>query len=749
MSIFRFAVFIFIVHATAFAWGQLPATRLGSVFPAGGNPGATLDLKIAGADLDDVAQLRFSHPGIRAKQKMAEPGPFDQGPQPVPNEFVVTIAGNVPVGLYEVRAVGKYGISNPRRFGVSKLAEVTETEPNQSRDTATVIELPVVVNGQLQATADVDYFSFTAKANERVLLDCYAFRMDSRMDAVIVVYDASGREVANCRDGQNADPLVDFQASAGQTYTIRVYDATYQGGADFAYRLFAGALPHVDYVFPPAGQGGGNRPFTIYGRNLAGGQPAGTTYDGKSLQKLNVNIGLPNGSTPDLTGAYVEPAGAGLDGISYQWNSPQGPSNPVFVGVATAPPIVEAEPNDEAAKAQQVTVPGEIMGQFYPRRDADWFQFEAQEGEAITLEVISQRTGIPTNPSLMLEQIIPATEDKTESTKQIAFVTESGDLDSGSEFDTRNQDPVFEFAVPATGAYRVLLRDSNNALRADPRHTYRLAIRRAQPDFRLVAVPEVSYNAVVLRKGGQAAVRIVAFRRDGFIGVITVTAQGLTAGVSSRNALLGPSRHSAMLTLAAATNANPATAAIKIVGTGQVNGANVSRDARLAAAINELPVRQNNNNARPTSDSRLVNSLVVTVSDEVAPVRIVTGGGQVWETSRAGIVKIPFERVGDFKGKVTLFPRSLPANVTVAQLTINPNTNKGEHEIKLNAKTEVGTYTFNFDGIAEQVDYVHNPEAAAAAAARKKEVDAIAAEAAAQAKAAADAIRYWSMLPPR
>ena len=96
----------------------------------------------------------------------------------MPNQFVVTVAGNVPLGLYDVRVAGKYGLSNPRAFTVGDLTEAIESEPNDSPDQATEIQLPVVVNGRCDRAADVDHFQFTAGAAQRVIISCRARRID-------------------------------------------------------------------------------------------------------------------------------------------------------------------------------------------------------------------------------------------------------------------------------------------------------------------------------------------------------------------------------------------------------------------------------------------------------------------------------------------------------------------------------------------------------------------------------------------
>jgi len=88
------------------AFAQLPVTHLEGIFPAGGRSGETVEVTINGVDLDDVNQLLFSQDGITAKPKMSEPTPFDEGPQPIENQFVVTIGVNLPAGRYEDRCRG-------------------------------------------------------------------------------------------------------------------------------------------------------------------------------------------------------------------------------------------------------------------------------------------------------------------------------------------------------------------------------------------------------------------------------------------------------------------------------------------------------------------------------------------------------------------------------------------------------------------------------------------------------------------
>jgi len=718
-------------------FGQLPSARLSAVFPPGIKAGETVDVVVQGVDLDSVTAVQFSHPGITATQKMAEPGPFDTGPQPVENTFVVKAAANVPQGCYEARVVGKYGLSNPRVFCVGSLAEFTETEPNNQFEEATEIAIPATVNGQSQAAADVDYYRFNAAANQRIIVDCRSRRIDSLMDAVVAVYDTQGRELCSSRDAVLGDPLLDFTAPAAGEYFVKVYDSVYQGSIDHYYRFSIGVLPHIDFVFPPAGQPGA-RAFTIYGRNLPGGQNAGLSIDRKPLQKLAVNITVPPAGQLQLT-SYAGSRSASVDGLQYRLSTPQGLSNAVLVGSAEAAVVLETEPNNAESQSQKITIPCEVAGQFFPARDRDWFEFTAKAGDPFAIDLYSQRLGVASNPAVLVQQVIPPKEEGAEPTvKMIGLAEDSGDNQGGKDLSTASDDPQYQFTAPADGVYRVMAVDHRAALKSDPRLVYRMVIRKPAPDFRLVATAEHSFSAVMLRKGEQAAIRVAAVRRDGFDGAIQVTATGMPAGVTCTPATIGPGRNAAALILAAAPNAGAVTGSIKVTGVASINGANVTRPARLAAAMWPRPIAANNQPQIPT-DARLAESLVVSVSAaEASPLTAFkAGAAPVYETSRGGVLKIPYTRAGGFKGKLLQVQvEDLPPNVTSARFDVNANAMNGEFEIKLTAAAPVGEYTLYLDGTAEKVKYSRNPEAAAEAAKRQAEVNAIQTKAAADAKAA-------------
>lgn len=573
------------------ARAQLPQTRLFSVFPPGVKAGTpTLDVLVAnGTDLDELDQMVFNHPGLKAAPKMADVG---GKPTPVLNTFVVSADATVPPGIYEVRVHGLYGLSNPRTFVVGDRDEVQEVEPNNTVETATPLDLNKIVNARSNSATDVDWYKFNATKGQRILAESVASRIDSRMSPVIELYGPNGRRMALARSQVRGDSLLDVTIPSDGTYLLKVYDFVYGGSADHFYRLSLGTGPFIDYVFPPSGVAGSTGSYTLYGRNLPGGAPAGLTVEGHPLEKLTVQIPLPADVTTFSPGQNLQPVEAGNDGVFYQFKGPTGSSNPVIIRFASGPVVAEIEPNDVGAKSQKVAVPAEVVGQFQARGDVDFFSFDAKAGEAYILEAFGERDGTPADPYLTLDRVTK--NDKGEETLgRITAVDDDATNLLVNVFDTKTDDVIFRFQVPADGEYRISIRDRYFESRGDPRLVYRLSIRKEAPDYRLVALPlmpgstpatGVQSWAMGLRRGDTSSFTVLAFRRDGFNGPIDVSIEGLPAGVTARGATIGPNQNSTQLTLTAAENAAPWSGTVKIVGKASIEDPEKVKAAAAARA---------------------------------------------------------------------------------------------------------------------------------------------------------------------
>src|SRR3954464_6563867 len=88
--------------ATSFAQNVcLPAPRLLTVMPMGGQAGTSFEVTITGENLEEVNELLFSSPQITAQPVG---GAADKSPVP--------IAANPPAAVHDARVISRLGVSS-------------------------------------------------------------------------------------------------------------------------------------------------------------------------------------------------------------------------------------------------------------------------------------------------------------------------------------------------------------------------------------------------------------------------------------------------------------------------------------------------------------------------------------------------------------------------------------------------------------------------------------------------------------
>jgi hypothetical protein len=597
MSRFRLcAALVVFAAAPALAQQQtpgLPAPRLDTVFPMGAKAGTTVaDLGLTGANLDDAETLVFSHPGIKAEllPPPPDPKPDPKDPKkdqprrkkegtPAPNKFKVSVAADVPPGHYDVRAVGKEGASNPRTFVVGDLPEVLEKEPNNDVPEAMKIDLNTTVNGTIASPTDVDLFLVPAKKGQRVLAICMAESIDSRAQPLVEVYDQTYRRLATT----NApDAVADFVAPADGDYFVRIAQFTYTaGGPPYFYRLTVTTNPWIDAVFPPMVEPGKPAQVTLYGRNLPGGTPEpGAFVEGRPLEKLQVTVNAPADGTKLTYRAHVEPRSGGADGFEYRLKGPGGVSNPVLIGFAQDKVVLEKEPNDKPEQAMDLPVPCEVAGRIDKRGDRDWYAFTAKKGDTLAIDLWADRLGVSTDFLFSVR--------KADAKADLIEKDDNPEVLSNSQFFARTTDPdPYLFTAPEDGKYLIQVTSREASFQYGPKVTYRLRVGPPRPDFRVVAMA-ASRNqpdGTVLRTDGNINLEVFAFRLDGFTGPITLTAEGLPAGVTCQPQTIGAAQRAGALVLSAAPNAAKFDGPITIKATATVAGKPLVREARSASIL--------------------------------------------------------------------------------------------------------------------------------------------------------------------
>lgn len=192
------------------AMGELPFVT--SVFPLGGKAGTKTTVELTGWNLPQTS---------------------------------LTVETNSP-GICQLSVRKGEFISNYVPFAVDTLPECAEQEPNNTPANAQPVTLPVIINGRIARPGQWDVFRLEGHAGDRVVAEVYARRLDSPLDSVLRLTDASGKQLAYNDDFEDkgsglnthhADSYLSVTLPTDGTYYLHLGDTTHQGGPEYGYRL--------------------------------------------------------------------------------------------------------------------------------------------------------------------------------------------------------------------------------------------------------------------------------------------------------------------------------------------------------------------------------------------------------------------------------------------------------------------------------------------------------------------------------
>lgn len=656
----------------------LPAPRLLTTMPMGGKVGTSVDVTITGQNFEDVDALSFSHAGITATPKLDDKG------NTIPGKYVVSIAADCPTGIHEARVMTRLGVSSSRVFNVGSLPETTQITPNTSLETAMPLNVNSVCNGVMTKQA-VDFYSFEARKDQRIVVDCAAKGIDSKLNPVLIVADAQGADLMVERRGG----AIDFTVPETGKYVVKLHDLTFNGGTQNFYRL---AL--------------------------------------REAAKDEIVPRLP--STKTVSSFSWPPPGLNADSL-----------------------ISEAEPNNGHAQAQKIALPADISGSFFPAADVDTFEFTAKKGEVWWVEVASERFGLPTDPSIVVQHVAGTGADE-----KLTDVVELSDIASpmkvssngysydGPPYNAGSTDIIGKVEIKEDGVHRLQLRDLFGGTRKDPRNVYRMIVRKAAPDFALVgwALHMNLRNGdraslskpIALRGGATMPVEVVVVRRDGFNGEIELSMGGLPDGVAATGLKIPAGKSRGIMLITAEQNAPRGLTSASFVGRATVDGKEVTRPCRMASMQWPVP-----DASREIPSPRLLADVPVSVcGSEFAPVTIASSESTVWEAIAGEKLTIPLvlTRRCEFSG-ANISLRTYGSGfegVPAFDAPLNADTSEAVLDLA-KLKPAPGDYVIAFYGSAV-AKYRYNLEAVAAAEAAlkqaKQEAQTLTAEAANLAAAA-------------
>jgi hypothetical protein len=680
------AVLAVFAASTLAVRADLPSLRFDRLTPLGAAAGSTVEVEIAGADIDDVKTLLFDHSGFKAEHLKDR-------------RFRVTIAADVPEGTYDVRLLGRFGISNPRLFAVSHgLTDVAEKEPNNDLATAQVIAVNSAVNGVSDGNGE-DVFRFPAKKGQRVVIECQAGKLDSEMDATLTLSDADGKQLASNSDYHGRDPLIDFVAGHDGDYFVRVYDLSYRGGQP--YRLVVSDRPQIENVFPRAVQAGRATKLTVYGRNLGrAAKPSAWHVQDVALDEYQESVTapadvltlgtyrffehpvghsvLPTAATCTLTGFQFRPRPGGVAA-----------ANGVPLVVVDTPVSMEVEPNDDADKPQALTLPAVVSGRFDRPRDADWYEFEAPENGPYSFEVYCERIAGRADPYLVV------TDDKGNR------VTELDDFGQRmNAFDGHLRDPSGTVNLMGKRRYRVLVQDRYR--RGGARYQYVLTVRKARPDFYVAVIhpQNPGPSGTTVRRGGATHLDVIIHHKEGFNGPITLTAEGLPPGLHAQPTTIRDSR--GVFTFWADADAADWVGAVKLIATAKAGETTLRREVRPYTRVWS---QANLGSSRPTRELMLAVRESAPFALHFVPEKVEAKPGSKVE------VKLRLERRWpDFKNALTVAPLSFPGPIRMGNVQVAADKNEVAVTLEVQPGAPDGEYTLSVSGQA-QVPYSKDAQA--------------------------------------
>jgi hypothetical protein len=582
------------------ALGQQNSPHIGYVYPAGGQRGTTVHVKVGGRYLEGAAAPVVSGGGVRAEvvgydkpltqkeigesrdkvQELLKGGPdpevrrqvaelrlkmadsLRRNQNPVIAEIValdILIEPEAVAGPRFLRLMTPLGLSDPVVFCVGQLPEFRENEEKQSRaDAETAVTLPAVVNGRL-VPGDTDRAQFFPRQGQQYVPgDVDRYRFEARKGADLIIA-ASARELMPYL----ADAVPGwFQA------VLTLYDAN---GREVAYDDDDRFLPDpvIHFKVPSEGE------YVVEIKDAL--------YRGREDFVYRITIGevpfltsiFPLGgpagvkTTVQATGWNLSTSRATMDATHatpgvYPLSMRRGEvsSNRVSFAVDQLPEVTEREPNDTAKTAQRISLPVIVNGRIQQPGDVDVYSFTGRAGGRIVAEVFGRRLGSP------LDSVLELTDA---AGVRVAFNDDHDD--KAAALVTHQADSLIIATLPANGIYLLRIGDRQRKGGAD--YGYRLSVGPPRPDFELRMTP----SAVNAAAGATIPVSVHAIRKDGFAGDIALSLKDASDGFSLSGGVVPAGQDQIRVTLTVPPVPTDTPVGLVVEGRATIDGRSVSHRA--------------------------------------------------------------------------------------------------------------------------------------------------------------------------
>lgn len=565
----------------------------------------------------------------------------------------VTADANAALGPREFRVAAANGASTcGQLLVVDGPVVIEQKDPHADREKAQPIVIGQTVSGQLTAREQVDVYKITAAAGQSVTFAMHCFRFFykrhnqfDQLDPILVISDATGRELSSNDDFTFADSLIHYKFEQAGDYFITVRDVDFNGTAAFTYVLQTTDRPFVTGAFPMAVSPSGPMSFQVAGYNLA-----------TPTAELMPNS-LPN---PLAVGRYSTQLSPGSPAF-----------NPVTLEVTDLPLIADTEPNDKPDQAQAVSVPQAINGRMDAPNDIDNYALTLKAGQAVRCEVRARRNGSSLDSTIRvlnaMSGVVAANDDIHPSTK----------------------DSMLVFTPPADGVYTLQIRDLLN--RGGPTFGYVLSVKPEVADF----TAQCDEDRAGLGPGTNMPWYVRLTKVGGFNAPVEIRVEGLPAGITAVPLTIPAHANDGVLILQAAADAKPVASLVKVIAKATIPGAEGQPPRvieKVVEPLTEMEMPGGGRMAWPVETQMVsICSLFDIAAVRVTPTELTLKPGE------KATVEVEIQRREAFKERLTLdvmlqhlgaiFGTSLPPGVKLvdagAKTSLDANETKGRVVIEI------------------------------------------------------------------
>lgn len=626
---------LWLALATTPLKAQITAIELQSLSQQLAQIGSSIELSVTGTAIDELKQLHFSHPQVSSPTRSSDQAKL------AASSFKTLIDPSADPGRCDVRAVGRFGISNPRPLWLTRKPVVVASADHT--DAALAVDYPVesiIVASCVPLRRN--YYRVAVQPGQSLTAAVYAKQLDSRASPIVVLYGPAPERRELSRGRGVGDWPAEVSASideAGDVLLV-VYDAIYGGGVEYPYALecVVDSAPSPDAGVATLELDQSMRPSLQSSRQAVG-----------DIERWTATLESFQSATVD--------------------------------SAETLPLNVEGVSTDDRARNS--------------------YDFTATKGQMLWLEVNSQRLGQLTDMRLVLHRLTSTADqgDGSPPVESLQQVLEFDDPpvmgDAGLKVALR--DPQLNWGVPEDGRYRIELLDNESGKRPPEQCRYQLRVAPSAPGVQLLAYPPYPSNnpalsrptGVNLMRGGTCSIRVLAMRRGDSNAPIEIEANGLPEGVSCVAIAIHPSQTEATLTLQASESAAAWTGPVQIVG-------RTSEDASAPVDAQPATIMWPAIATRNAVQSRLCDELILSVNaDDTAPLTVQLGDGLTLDVKQGEKLAIPIalaRRAGSSAACV-LRPLNLLAKTSLAEVAIAADQSQGVAELNVAADAPLGEFT--------------------------------------------------------